>query len=85
MCQILIKVKICYIREECQFFMLKGPVIFLLLFKLVFIFLAVTFAIGSVEGSGWNWTVYLALAVAAYEIVDFLKTLNVLRQFNSKS
>lgn len=65
--------------------MLKGPVIFLLLFKLVFIFLAVTFAIGSVEGSGWTWTVYLALAVAAYEIVDLLKTLNVLRQFNSKS
>lgn len=75
----------CYIREECQFFMLKGPVILLLLFKLVFIFLAVTFAIGSVEGSGWNWTVYLALAVAAYEIVDLLKTLNVLRQFKSKS
>ena len=70
----MIKVKICYIREECQ----------LLLFKLVFIFLAVTFAIGSVEDSGWNWTVYLALAVAAYEIVDLLKTLNVLRQFKSK-
>ena len=65
--------------------MLKGPVIFLLLFKLVFIFLAVTFAIGSVEGSGWTWPVYLALAVAAYEIVDLLKTINVLRQFNSKS
>ncbi len=65
--------------------MLKGPVIFLLLFKLVFIFIAVTFAIGSVEGSGWNWTVYLALAVAAYEIVDLIKTLNVLRQFKSKS
>ncbi|MEY8370370.1 hypothetical protein AAK938_02225 [Aerococcaceae bacterium 50-4] len=64
--------------------MLKGPVIFLLLFKIFFIFLAISFAIGGVEDAGWSWTVYLALAIAAYELMDLFKTIRVLWQLKSK-
>jgi len=59
--------------------MLKSPVLFLLLFKVLFIFVAMTYAVDSVRANGWDWTVYLTIAVAAYEIIDFIKTINVLR------
>jgi hypothetical protein len=64
--------------------MSKGPVIFLLLFKVAFIFLAMAFAIGSVEDTGWDWTVYLALGIAAYEIIDLMKTLKILQYIKPK-
>ncbi len=71
-------------REDCQKYMLKGPVIFLLLFKVLFIILAMTFAVNSVESTGWGWTVYLAIAIAAYEVVDLVKTINILRFLKPK-
>ncbi|GMR69578.1 hypothetical protein NUITMVRA1_02540 [Aerococcus viridans] len=63
---------------------LKGPVIFLLLFKALFILLALNFAIRSVEDTGWDWAVYLAIGIAAYEMMDLLKTIGIVRQLKSK-
>ncbi|RPA65451.1 hypothetical protein EF384_00160 [Aerococcus agrisoli] len=59
--------------------MLKAPVIFLLLFKILFIFVAMTYAVDSVRLTGWDWTVYLTIGVAAYEVVDLIKTIDILR------
>lgn len=64
--------------------MLKGPIIFLLLFKVLFIFIAMTFAVDSVNASGWDWTVYLAVAIAAYEVTDLINTLGVLKFIKNK-
>ena len=62
--------------------MSKFTVVLLFMLKIIFIILAVTFAVTTVEENGWTFVVYLALAIGAYEIVDLLKMVKLFRLFS---